>query len=392
MTALFESSEHRCIGDAISLNFGDGPIPAKSIHLDVGGPDAAPQEQKHLTYGQIVSLAGDYYGVPDAPISWAKDKLAAFWAAYGTLMRGDPTELANIMEIIEDEQKAVDQARKEGKPPSSAFEALGYTLSCRWNEATGGGPAFLGPVGLVKHGRYMKLASMNFDHFGSDAVEAYVAGHTLAKKLALKAKPGASKDERRCLLSMAYAINAFADHFLTDLFAAGHIRTPRRALYEMAYTPAVVSNFLAMFMHNEECAAGLFVQNNRGDKWRAYGDKYLLDRKDCHNFTQVVKAVQASADDVYKAWESGIVDAPATALDFVPHIVGSDPPRAEDGNQSPMFRVSEGVVQVRTKPTFGLGNPTDYQWTPHWVPELILIEMVLPRFRAKKRAEIGPIN
>lgn len=35
-------------------------------------------------------------------------------------------------------------------------------------------------------------------------------------------------------LSLAYAINAFADHYLQDSFSAGHVRTPRRLLHGLS--------------------------------------------------------------------------------------------------------------------------------------------------------------
>ena len=35
------------------------------------------------------------------------------------------------------------------------------------------------------------------------------------------------------LLMIAYALEAFAQHYLSDLFSAGHIRTPSRAIIGM---------------------------------------------------------------------------------------------------------------------------------------------------------------
>jgi hypothetical protein len=48
--------------------------------------------------------------------------------------------------------------------------------------------------------------------------------------------------------------NAFADHFLSDLFAAGHYRTPRRALFEAKNMKKMkmaegLSGLLALCMH-----------------------------------------------------------------------------------------------------------------------------------------------
>lgn len=53
---------------------------------------------------------------------------------------------------------------------------------------------------------------------------------------------------------------AFACHFLTDYFSAGHIRVPRVELPEHV-TPAIVGSLLSGLMHNKQ-----------GERWIAYGD------------------------------------------------------------------------------------------------------------------------
>jgi hypothetical protein len=69
---------------------------------------------------------------------------------------------------------------------------------------------------------YIELAKINYDHFGTNARLAYNAGHALALA---EASQGTIES-----LEQAYAINAFADHFLEDSFASGHMRVPREAL------------------------------------------------------------------------------------------------------------------------------------------------------------------
>jgi hypothetical protein len=79
---------------------------------------------------------------------------------------------------------------------------------------------------LFPLGRYLKLAANNSDHFAEWSLAAYIAGHTAAVQQAALAKN--SGDEKQ--LELAYAMNAFADHYLTDLFSAGHLRVPRKQL------------------------------------------------------------------------------------------------------------------------------------------------------------------
>ena len=69
---------------------------------------------------------------------------------------------------------------------------------------------------------YLGLSLINWDHFGNDARTAYSTGHSAAIDYARQA--GSSWD-------VAYAMNAFADHYLQDLFSAGHLRNPRRDLH-----------------------------------------------------------------------------------------------------------------------------------------------------------------
>jgi hypothetical protein len=173
-----------------------------------------------LTYGQISGLGGDFYGTTQ-PISdgtTPEDRAARFNNAWGTLAvdtSRQPKEGNQILAALQQEVVAINNAVAKGIDPSTIyailpdqtalFEAL--TIDRPSNE-----PAYLG------------LAAINWDHFGDDARTAYTTGHTAALKVATS---GTTLDN----LLKAYAINAFADHFLQDLFSAGHLRTPRRALH-----------------------------------------------------------------------------------------------------------------------------------------------------------------
>lgn len=73
--------------------------------------------------------------------------------------------------------------------------------------------------------RYKNLALENIPHFsgGGTALATWQAIHREAVLAALEVgKKGDSAG-----LGRAYAMNAFGDHFLTDSFSAGHVRTPR---------------------------------------------------------------------------------------------------------------------------------------------------------------------
>ncbi|KAH7198897.1 uncharacterized protein B0J16DRAFT_367908 [Fusarium flagelliforme] len=106
---------------------------------------------------------------------------------------------------------------------------------------------------------YLDLAKINWDHFGQDARTAYNACHSVALQVA------ASGD-----LTLAYAMNAFGDHFLQCSFASGHMRTPRRKLHDTTGA----ADLRAKFMHDEDNAIGLS------------------------------NSVRASADEIYNAWKN----------------------------------------------------------------------------------------
>jgi hypothetical protein len=360
-----ESSEHVEVGNAVLLDLGSGsPAAAASIDLGVA--------TMPLTYGEIVALGGDFYGTPDLePISSHQPEGAIDAArdAWGTLENASQDQLARIMAILRKEQEAIAEAKGKGEQPSSAYRALGDSLSYEWNEATGGAPAAEGKVGAaLKPGRYLRLAVVNMDHFGYDALKAYMAVHSFALSEAAKqtgqdlTTAGAQKSLKR-----AYAINAFGDHFLTDLFAAGHLRTPRRALYEMTTTSPGESGLLARVMHNEDNQSGLHVSNQAGS-WLAFGDGRELDQVNSANFAMAVRAVQASADEVLQVAKTGRLPDTHQALLLTPWLDGFRPKPVPGGaNNAPLFWADpEDYVYRRGGAGGHWHDPTNFDYTYVW--------------------------
>lgn len=355
-----ESAEHAWIGDQISLHFPANLTPAKGLLLALpvpGLPDGS-----RLTYGQLIALAGDFYGVPGSPISTAADPRVAFMAAFGSL-GGDWNQTLEILAIMAEEIRAIDGALAAGKDPSTAYAVLGDSLSMRWNVVTGGENVGELPV---KMGRYLQLASENWDHFTEYAVTAYSVGHELAMEHAAVIGGDLSPAETTVRMQEAYALNAFADHFLTDLFSAGHLRAPRREMYDQVATPipgmsGTMGSLLVRCMHDEDSHNGLKVQNAAGDAWVAYGDKRLLDALGADNRAMVVRAAQASANDVWNAHLGG--PHAYTALSYIPDLARVADVSTKE-NFSPLFRTLSvgGVVHRRTDVT----NRNDFSWTADW--------------------------
>ena len=248
----FESAEHENIGNKIKLTF---PSKGKSSETDV-----LSSTDKHLTlpngleltFGQIIALGGDFYGIPEKPIINPKEYIRSqsvlegrkqrFLAAYGTLACANSNdvkkELDQILNIMTKERRAVEavlEKEEEGEKmlpiddksggirivPKDAYEELGLSLVKEWDEVTGG--YWIKNVPLVS-GRMMKLAERNTDHFLPFAKEAYLTGHALALDKAKEASKATTDDEKLKLLEEAYSMDAFACHFLTDIFSSGHLR------------------------------------------------------------------------------------------------------------------------------------------------------------------------
>lgn len=358
----FEGGEHTAIGDGTLLRFiKDAPaVPASQVALHLPNGLA-------LTYGQIVALGGDFYGIPDQPVSEGAtpaDRVQRFTNAFNSLavLPASNAEAKLILGVMQKEIAAVKQAIKDGKQPHEAYDALGDTLSEEWNRITGGG-SFVSA--LFPLGRYLKLAANNADHFAEWALLAYISGHTAALQQAVKAH--SSNDEKQ--LELAYAMNAFADHYLTDLYSAGHLRVPRKQLAAVV-TPSDLGSLITRFMHDEDSKFGLNVRNGTGDHWRGYGDKRYFDAIDSANRVQVNQAVQVSADEVFAAYLSGTVTVPDNfgALKKTPDLQAVLNPA---NNFSPLFRV-EGSKVLRRKDVNNLNDTATVDDWWGWSTYLLL--------------------
>lgn len=246
----FESAEHENIGNKVTLRFPVANQSAGTPELEILGAEKLlrlPNGLK-LTFGQIIALAGDFYGVPKHPIidpsemhdaEKATGRRRRFIAAYDTLANANfkdiKKELDQILKIMTKERKAIEVAleSQEGKVAISdddgnvrivakdVYEKLGNSLVKKWDTITGG--KWILGVPII-FGRMMKLAENNHDHFLPFAKHAYLTGHELAMEKSKEASEVEQHESKMRLLEEAYSIDAFACHFLTDSFSSGHLR------------------------------------------------------------------------------------------------------------------------------------------------------------------------
>ncbi|MBO9595653.1 MAG: hypothetical protein J7599_22310 [Niabella sp.] len=148
--------------------------------------------------------------------------------------------------------------------------------------------ALLAAVNLSHFYEYRKTFQQQFRHFSktfirdcqdpaavpaafkklgkTNALTMYVSLHILAMDLAEQggrlAREGNGDGAQKILL-YALLFNGFADHFLEDAFAAGHLVVNRSVL-------ATITNNKAL--HDFYSEHGCMVVNSRGERWQAYGD------------------------------------------------------------------------------------------------------------------------
>jgi Domain of unknown function (DUF4157) len=196
----FASREHQSLGDQAT----------GTQMVNVGGD--GPGEAFELTHGDVIMLSGDYFMPGDL------FRLGKKPGNKGTL-KDTRDEIVNAIKWITEEEK-----RKDPR-----FEPGGIWHGYTWSPT----------VREVVVARYQKLAAANQSHFvaprGRDASGApnppkgsegsagtfYRRYHEKAISLGyeLGRTAGAS-------VSRAMAMEAAAQHFLTDAFSAGHVRTP----------------------------------------------------------------------------------------------------------------------------------------------------------------------
>jgi len=119
-------------------------------------------------------------------------------------------------------------------------------------------------------------------------------------------------------LDKMYLFEAFAQHYLSVLFLAGHLRTPRRELHSVQYGEEIYPmDRCAQAMHDEDNANGLWVINKAGDAWWVYGDQQLYDGTGDRNFEIAKAAAQASVDEIWETHISGEIPLLFKALNKV---------------------------------------------------------------------------
>ncbi|MGC4120949.1 MAG: hypothetical protein QM765_41515 [Myxococcales bacterium] len=241
-----------------------------------------------LAYGEIVALSGDFY--EEAEDLYEEKPSPVPWLYEGN-------DLSDLREVFQGELAWI-----EKRHPGQSYPENNVRLA--WNAKL-----------------YLELALRNVDHFGWHNLRRYVAAHTEALALAARAegKEGPTFDR-------ALYYNGFADHFLTDGFAAGHIRVPRQQIIEWGVRRKLsekTSGALSKLLHDQDGHVdqmhgaaphvsgpdeGLPVKNSLGTEWHARCDGQLFLDPGAAKSKGVQIAERAVAESVAEllvAWKTG---------------------------------------------------------------------------------------
>lgn len=299
----FLSGEHQLIGN-------EGFAKACSVCVESVSGIVTKEAKYTLNYGQIVAFSGDFFGSPEELDNAKKSSNA--WLGY--------SGIENAKELFSSEIHQIQAQLTEASAEIDDYNTA-YTLNFPTT--------------------YLELAKDNSSHFGWENMKNYVFFHSRALDLAMQSYESKDPEEKAELRRLAILNNGFADHFLTDGFAAGHIRVPR--LQGMIWAKENINNFLdpegqviggilAKILHDDDHSfvsseeSGLPVMNAQGDRWltRSDGDLFKAAGTDFQSqdyIRLVSNAVELSVREILSALNEGQVpEGIYAATKLVPFI------------------------------------------------------------------------
>jgi hypothetical protein len=141
---------------------------------------------------------------------------------------------------------------------------------------------------------YYLLALENSEHFNPTGPRSWAEYHQRAVEFALA---GAAGDGLVVVEQLQLAVfeNAFADHYLQDSFAAGH----------MGFNRAASSAAAAKSFHDTWNGRGRVVTDRDGDRWITFGDGFLDDPRNADSKRHVMRAGTLSVRSLLAAFVLG---------------------------------------------------------------------------------------
>lgn len=275
-----------------------------------------------LSYGELVALSGDLYRTPDDLFDEKPSLLPSPWR----------NDLPKIRDMFSEELRWIEARAKQTATLDKVTPYPEHNLALAWSAKS-----------------YLELALDNTAHFGWHNVLAYCLYHE--KALALAAAAAVNAGEHDPQLRRALYTNAFADHFLTDGFAAGHIRVPRAEIRRWAADKGFseqIAGSLSKLLHDQDGHLdaqslhgvvdenarrdddGLPVVNAAGASWHTRCDGQLFtggESLKSPRIAQPIAAVAASVTELLRAWKLRELPRETyAATNFVPFPAPTTPP------------------------------------------------------------------
>lgn len=323
----FGSWEHTMCARLVGKDRGGESLIREGVNAWFDSESELSIGESVLRFGEVIALAGDFYAHLDEVAAnafawaWPEAKGLLGWVAgdyRAATLAGDAPEVTRaILDVV---------SRDKDKAGSAGQEVRTVVVD--------------GIFGRYPARRYLALASQNFCHFGAqppdgtvrdadnEALRLYRAYHGRALE---EAAAAVHSPNTKAAFERALATDAFACHFLTDLFASGHIRVPRRVLGER-YGIIRGALHMAGMMHGEDNQLGLWCtpRTPTGDGsrvvWRAYGDGALRKTEAVVHLAQVQEAVRRSVAELFTVYAAAFMRG-ASVDDALAMIVAGD--RAE---------------------------------------------------------------
>ncbi len=297
-----EQNSSLSFGSGEHLLLGNQAYEAACQDLPVCPPILLRADAKEsFYYGELVALSGDFYDERDMLYTERQKPWYQFFGADSARTKAIfYREVASIQAMMD--------AHSDASYPDLQTR---YTLSAP---------------------NYVRLSEENYDHFGFYNSLRYLKEHDAAVELALEAHALRATDSSKAqrLLQQALFRNSFADHYLSDGFASGHIRNPRtqtRAWAEQSGWNERTAGILTKLLHDRDGEIrasgehGLPVVNARGDRWFARCDSQLFYHATPDDFSAkfVIEAIAISLREVLLAYAEGTHPSPIPeALNLLP--------------------------------------------------------------------------
>ncbi len=326
----FESPEHNSLGSSVDLGTPNGLVNGSQLVVKTLQTKSGAV---NLSFADMIWLSGDFIGEPKQIVGMSADPRAT--------LQINLAGYEKYKEYLPAIKRVFDDMLRDTHANIQAGQALEVPddYNYRYNAATGGWGGAVGAV--LKSGLYLKMASYNYDHFGKHALKTYMTAHALALELASKANTEAE-------LNNAYFVEGFADHFLTDLFAAGHLRTPRAEVVDYcANLPQGLSSFLTKLMHDQDGTTGLNIVNGRGETWFGAGDNHYYTEANRVNRTHAVATLQQSVDQIFAAYQTRNTNVSANSRDMLLSLPDPSATLALQQNTEtypPLYKVVSGAT------------------------------------------------